>query len=306
VTASTDSLAESLADRRAALLGPAGYQVFDGGMGTMLQASGLDDGGAPELWNVDRPHDVAAIHEQYLRAGAGIITTNTFGGTRPRLAMHGLQDRVDELNRAAAELARRVAAPYGALVAGDLGPLGELFEPMGELTPETAEALFAEQLRGLAAGGIDLVLIETMSDLDEVAAAVRAAQAVVAQLPIVATMSFDTKLRTMMGVTPAAAVQALAALGVDAVGANCGRGPAEMETIMAQMVAARPEGLLLVAQSNAGLPQLVGDHFEYDAPPNEMAAHATRLRAAGVDLIGACCGSTPTHLKAVSEALAAS
>ncbi len=267
--------------------------------------AGLDDGGAPELWNLERPDAVAAIHEQYLQAGAGVITTNTFGGTRPRLAMHGLQDRLDELNRAAAELARRVAAPYGALVAGDLGPLGELFEPMGDLTPQVAEALFAEQLQGLAAGGIDLVLIETMSDLDEVTAAVRAAQAVVPGLPIVATMSFDTRLRTMMGVTPQAAVQALAALGVDAVGANCGRGPVEMETIMGQMVAARPEGLLLVAQSNAGLPQLVGDRFEYDAPPHEMASHATRLRSLGVDLIGACCGSTPAHLRAVSQALAA-
>jgi len=306
VTASTGALPTApLADRRATLLGPAGYRVLDGGMGTMLQASGLDDGGAPELWNVDRPDDVAAIHEQYLQAGARIITTNTFGGTRPRLAMHGLEDRVLELNRAAAELARRTAAPYGALVAGDLGPLGELFEPMGDLTAEAAQALFAEQLQGLAAGGIDLVLIETMSDLDEVTAAVRAAQAVVPDLPIVATMSFDTKLRTMMGVTPQAAVQALAALGVDAVGANCGRGPVEMEAIMEQMVAVRPEGLLLVAQSNAGLPQLVGDHFEYDSPPHEMASHATRLRAAGVDLIGACCGSTPAHLKAVSEALAA-
>jgi methionine synthase I (cobalamin-dependent) len=285
------------------LLGVAPFLLFDGAMGTMLQEAGLDDGGAPELWNVERPDDVVAIHEGYLRAGAGVITTNTFGGTRPRLAMHGLEDRVEELSRAAAELARRAAAPYGALVAGDLGPTGELLEPLGILTAADAERLFAEQLRGLVAGGVDLILIETMSDLGEAEAAVRAAHAVAPGLPIVATLSFDTNLRTMMGVTPAAAIQALGALGVAAVGANCGRGPAEMETIMAQMAEVRPDGLLLIAQSNAGLPQLKGDHFEYDSEPAQMAEHARRLREVGVDLIGACCGSTPAHVGAMREAI---
>jgi 5-methyltetrahydrofolate--homocysteine methyltransferase len=169
-------------------------------------------------------------------------------------------------------------------------------EPMGTLTPDAAQELFAEQLRGLVAGGIDLVLIETLSDLAEVEAAVRAAQDVAPGLPVVATLSFDTKGRTMMGVTPALAVTTLAALGVTAVGGNCGRGPDEM--------AARPEGLLLVAQSNAGLPVLVGDRFEYDAPPPVLAEHALRLRDLGVDLVGACCGSTPEHLQAMREALA--
>jgi methionine synthase I (cobalamin-dependent) len=279
------------------------FVLSDGAMGTMLQEAGLDDGGAPELWNVERPADIAAIHEHYLRAGARIITTNTFGGTRPRLLMHGLEDRVEELSRAGAELARAAADPYGALVAGDLGPTGELLDPLGSMTMAEAQELFAEQLRGLVAGGIDLVLIETMSDLGEVEAAVRAAQEVAPALPIAATLSFDTKLRTMMGVTPAAAVQALAALGVTAVGANCGRGPDELETVMAQMADARPEGLLLIAQSNAGLPQLVGDHFEYDSPPAEMAEHALRLRKIGVEIIGACCGSTPEHVLAMNEAV---
>ncbi|MFN0283202.1 MAG: homocysteine S-methyltransferase family protein [Kineosporiaceae bacterium] len=281
-----------------------GFVIFDGAMGTMLQGCGLDDGGAPELWNVERPETIRAVHEAYLRAGARVVTTNTFGGTRPRLDMHGLGDRVEELSAAGARVAREAAAPYGALVAGGLGPTGELLEPLGTLTPDAAEELFGEQLLGLRAGGIDLVLIETMSDLAEVEAAVRAAQRVVPGLPVVATLSFDTKGRTMMGVTPAQAVTALAALGVSAVGANCGRGPEEMETVMAQMVAARPPGLLLIAQSNAGLPQLVGDHFEYDAPPAALAEHARRLREQGVDLIGACCGSTPDHLSAVREALA--
>ena len=143
-----------------------------------------------------------------------------------------------------------------------------------------------------------------MSDLAEVEAAVAAVREVVPDLPIVATLSFDTNLRSMMGVRPADAVTSLAALGVDAVGANCGRGPGEMEQIAAELAAARPEGLLLVAQSNAGLPQVVGDHFEYDATPDDMAQHAVELRGLGIDLIGACCGSTPEHVGAISRAVA--
>jgi len=286
------------------LLTASPYVVFDGAMGTMVQGAGLDDGGAAELWNVEHPDAVLAIHTAYLEAGSRVVTTNTFGGTRPRLDMYGLGDRVAELNRAGAELARQAAEPFDALVAGDIGPTGELLEPLGTLSTADAQELFAEQLRGLLAGGIDLVLIETMSDLTEVEAAVQAAHTEAPDLPIVVTMSFDTNLRTMMGVTPAAAVTTLSALDVTAVGANCGRGPAEMETVMAQMAQVRPEGLLLIAQSNAGLPQLVGDHFEYDAPVAEMAAHATRLKGLGVELIGGCCGSTPAHLQAMAEALA--
>ena len=282
----------------------AGPVVIDGGMGTLLQDSGLDDGGSGELWNVERPDVIRDAHRAYAEAGARILTTNTFGGSRPRLDMHGLGDRVHELNEAAARLAREVADEHGVLVAGDLGPTGELMAPLGTMDAEAAQAIFAEQLAGLRDGGIDLVLIETMSDLAEVEAAIAAARAVVPDLPIVATLSFDTNLRSMMGVRPGDAVTALAAAGVDAVGANCGRGPAEMEQIAAQLVAARPEGLLLVAQSNAGLPQVVGDHFEYDATPDDMARHAVELRDLGIDLIGACCGSTPEHVGAVSRALA--
>ena len=278
--------------------------LLDGAMGTLLQDRGLADGGAGELWNVERPEVVRGCHEEYARAGARVLTTNTFGGTRPRLQMHGLEDRVHELNRAGAALARAVADEHDALVAGDLGPTGELLEPLGTLTEEDAVQLFEEQLRGLVEGGIDLVLVETMSDLAEVGAAVAAARRVAPELPVVATLSFDTNLRTMMGVRPADAVTALAAEGVDAVGANCGRGPEEMAAIAAQLAEARPEGLLLVAQSNAGLPQVVGDHFEYDASPDVMAAHAEELRSLGVDLIGGCCGSTPAHLAAMREALA--
>ena len=278
--------------------------LVDGGMGTLLQDNGLDDGGSGELWNVERPDVVLDAHRAYAAAGARILTTNTFGGTRPRLDMHGLGDRVHELNQAGARLARQVADEHGALVAGDLGPTGELMSPLGTMDAAEAQAIFAAQLAGLRDGGIDLVLIETMSDLAEVEAAVAAAREVVPDLPIIATLSFDTNLRTMMGVAPATAVAALASAGAAAVGANCGRGPGEMAAIAAQMVAVRPEGLLLVAQSNAGLPQVVGDHFEYDATPDDMARHAVELRDIGIDLIGACCGSTPDHVEAMSRAIA--
>ena len=183
--------------------------VLDGAMGTLLQDSGLDDGGAGELWNVERPELITDAHQEYAAAGARILTTNTFGGTRPRLQMHGLEDRVHELNEAAARLARGVADEHGVLVAGDLGPTGELLEPLGTMSSGEAQGFFAEQLSGLAAGGIDVVLIETMSDLGEVEAAVAAARAVTPDLPIIATLSFDTNLRTMMGVRPGDAVRAL-------------------------------------------------------------------------------------------------
>jgi methionine synthase I (cobalamin-dependent) len=288
----------TLADRAAD-----GPVVIDGGMGTLLQDRGLDDGGSGELWNVERPEVIREAHQAYAEAGARILTTNTFGGTRPRLEMHGLGRRVHELSEAGARLAREVADEHGALVAGDIGPTGELMAPLGTMDAEAAQAIFAEQLAGLRDGGIDLVLIETMSDLAEVEAAVAAAREVVPHLPIVATLSFDTNLRSMMGVRPGDAVARLAAAGVDAVGANCGRGPGEMQQIAAELVAARPAGVLLVAQSNAGLPQVVGDHFEYDATPDDMARHAMDLRDLGIDLIGACCGSTPDHLRAMSHAL---
>ena len=291
-------------NRLAALLGDR-TPMLDGGMGTLLQAEGLEGGGAGELWNVDRPEVIARCHDGYAKAGSTILTTNTFGGSRPRLQMHGLADRLHELNQAAAEIATGVARRHDVLVAGGLGPTGELMAPLGTLDHEATEALFEEQLRGLLDGGIDLVLIETISDLAEMAAAIAAAHSVAPDLPIIATMSFDTNLRTMMGVKPGEAVESLAAAGADAVGANCGRGPAEMEAIATQLAAARPDGLLLVAQSNAGLPQVVGDHFEYDADPEALARHALVLRDLDIDIVGACCGSTPAHIKAMHEALAA-
>lgn len=277
-----------------------GHILGDGAMGTMLQDAGLTDGGAPELWNVEHPDRIEAILEAYATAGSNLITTCTFGGTRPRLEMHDLGDRVFELNQAGAAVARTVADRHpGSYVLGDVGPSGELMEPMGTLTPGDAQELFAEQIRGLVAGGADAILIETMSDLGEVEAAVRAAQAEAPGLPILATMSFDTNLHTMMGVKPGQAVTAIAAMGVPIIGANCGRGVDEMRVIAADMVAARPEGVFLMTQSNAGLPKLVGDEFLYDGAPEVMAEWATEMRDIGIDVIGACCGSTPEHIAAM-------
>lgn len=282
----------------------AGTLTSDGAMGTMLQDRGLTDGGAPELWNVEHADVVEAILEEYATAGAQLLTTNTFGGTRARLQMHDLEGRVHELNKAGAEVARRVADRHpGVFVMGDIGPSGELMEPMGTLTADEAKDLFAEQIRGLVAGGVDALLIETMSDLSEIEAAVSAAQEVAPEVPVIATLSFDTNLRTMMGVKPAVAVKTLSALGVRVIGANCGRGTDEMLVIAKELSEARDAGTYLITQSNAGLPQLVGGEFVYTGTPADMGIFAKQMQELGINIVGSCCGSTPAHTKAIREAL---
>ncbi len=275
----------------------------DGAMGTMLQDAGLTDGGAPELWNVTQPDKVRAIYKAYVDAGSNIIETNTFGGTSARLKMHHLQDRVLELNRAGVQLAKEVAAPAGVLVAGSVGPSGELIEPVGPLSMAEAEAMFAEQVQGLVEGGVDLIVIETMSHLNEVEAAVKGARRAAPDVPIVVTLSFDTNYHTMMGVSPKAAVETLSGWGVQIIGANCGNGPAEIEAVMTQMAQYRPEGVYLMAQSNAGMPQYMNGAIHYDGTPDVMADYAIRLRNLGINIIGACCGSKPAHIMAMRAAL---
>ena len=281
-----------------------GILISDGAMGTMLQSKGLTDGGAPELWNVENPTAIEEVLEEYAAAGANLITTNTFGGTRGRLQMHGLEDRLFELNKAGAEIARKVANRHpGCFVMGDVGPSGELMEPMGTMTLDEAKALFADQIKALVAGGVDAILIETMSDLQEVEAAVKAAKEVAPELPILVTFSFDTNLRTMMGVKPAVAVKTLTSEGVRIIGANCGRGVDEMRVIAKELTEARPEGVFIITQSNAGLPKLVGGDFIYDGTPEEMAKYAQDMKNLGVNVIGSCCGSSPAHTKAMSAAI---
>ena len=281
-----------------------GILISDGAMGTMLQGKGLTDGGAPELWNVENPSAIEEVLEEYAAAGANLITTNTFGGTRGRLQMHGLEDRLFELNKAGAEIARKVADRHpGCFVMGDVGPSGELMEPMGTMTIEEATALFADQIKALVAGGVDAILIETMSDLQEVEAAVKAAKVVAPNLPIIVTFSFDTNMRTMMGVKPAVAVSTLAAQGVRIIGANCGRGVDEMRVIAKELTDARTDGVYIITQSNAGLPKLVGGDFVYDGTPEEMAKYAQDMKTLGVNVIGSCCGSSPAHTKAMAAAI---
>lgn len=282
----------------------AGILISDGAMGTMLQSKGLTDGGAPELWNVENPTAIEEVLEAYAAAGANLITTNTFGGTRGRLQMHGLEDRLFELNKAGAEIARKVADRHSnCFVMGDVGPSGELMEPMGTMTIEEAKNLFAEQIKALVAGKVDAILIETMSDLSEVEAAVMAAKEVAPNLPIIVTFSFDTNMRTMMGVKPAVAVKTLAAQGVRIIGANCGRGVDEMRIIAKELSEARPEGVFIITQSNAGLPKLVGGDFIYDGTPEEMAKYAIDMKTLGINVIGSCCGSTPAHTAAMKAAI---
>jgi 5-methyltetrahydrofolate--homocysteine methyltransferase len=290
-----------MTDRLLELLSRTPLVLGDGAMGTMLQQAGLTDGGAPELWNATHSETVRAIYQAYADAGSDFITSNTFGGARYRLKLHHLQERVFELNRAGAALAREVMGP-DRLVAGSMGPTGELIEPLGSLTMDDARAAFAEQAAGLAAGGVDFVLVETMSSLDEVQAAVEGVRQVT-QLPVAVTMTFDTNYRTMMGVTPARAVQTLHGWGVTVIGANCGNGPAEIERILWEMGQAKPEGAILMAQSNAGLPRWSEGGIAYDGTPEVMAEYAQRMRGLGVRVIGACCGSTPVHLARMRQAL---
>ena len=286
------------------LLARPGLILADGGMGTMLMELGLQFGASPELWNVEHPDRVRQVHGGYIQAGSRIILTNTFGGNRLRLGLHNLQDRVVELNRAAAELVRQEVEAVGgsAVVAGDVGPSGGILAPLGELEPEQAVEAFAEQADGLIQGGVDVIWIETLSSLEEMRAAVDGARRASKDIPIVATMTFDTRGRTMMGVTPEQAVQELSGWGLAAFGANCGNGPEEILAVITKMHAAAPQALL-VAKANAGVPKLEKGRAVYGAGPEEMARYATSVADAGARIIGACCGSTPRHLEAMAAAL---
>jgi 5-methyltetrahydrofolate--homocysteine methyltransferase len=281
-----------------------GAALADGAMGTMLFQAGLQFGDPPEVWNLTQPDVVRRIHRGYLDAGARILLTNTFGGNRLRLSLHGHEHRVSELNRTAAILLRAEVDAAGgeALVAGDIGPSGEIMAPLGTLDPGEAVSVFAEQAAALIAGGVDVIWIETMSDLAEIRAAIEGVRQVSAGIPIIATMTFDTRGHTMMGVSPEQAVTALAAWGADAIGGNCGNGPDEILPVIQRMHAAAPD-VVLAAKSNVGMPELVDTRAVYRVDPETMAEQATLMRAAGATIIGACCGSTPAHLQAMARAL---
>ena len=283
------------------LLDEKGTLILDGAMGTMLFGLGLMSGNSPEEWNVTEPDRVKSVHEAYIAAGSDIVLTNSFGGTGFRLKLHKFQDRAYEFNKAAAENARAAAdeADRTVLVAGSMGPTGELLVPMGEMTFEACRDGFAEQAKGLADGGADILWIETMSDLDEVRAAYEGARSV-SDLPIVATMSFDTKARTMMGVTAEVAVNELSKLDLAAVGANCGNNLPDTENVLSHMRSVNPD-IVLIVKANAGMPQWVGEDLVYSGSPEVMGDYAHRMQQAGVQLIGGCCGSDPSHVKVMKQ-----
>ncbi|MFP5342000.1 MAG: betaine--homocysteine S-methyltransferase [Candidatus Limnocylindria bacterium] len=286
------------------LLAAGGPIMADGAMGTMLFSAGLQFGDPPEVWNLTTSEVVRRVHRGYLDAGSQIIMTNTFGGNRLRLALHGNDGRVDELNRTAVILARAEvdAAGVDAIVAGDIGPSGEILAPLGTLDYEEAVDAFREQAASLIAGGVDAIWIETMSDLEEVKAAIEGVRRASPGIALIATMTFDTRGRTMMGVTPEDAVTSLLAWGADAVGGNCGNGPDELVPVIEKMRAVAPDAIL-VAKSNAGMPELVDMRAVYKAEPEVMARYAVEFRDAGATIVGACCGSTPTHLRAMTDAI---
>jgi 5-methyltetrahydrofolate--homocysteine methyltransferase len=280
--------------------------LADGAMGTMLFEYGLSFGEAPETWNLLHPELVRKVHRGYLEAGSQVVLTNTFGGNRSRLAMHNLEDRVPELNRTAAVLARSEVDQGGwnALVAGDIGPTGEIFEPLGTLSFDEAADIFAEQAAALAGGGVDLFWVETLAALEEGNAALDGIRRVAPELPVIVTMTFDTHGRTMMGLTPEDACAGLTANGASAVGGNCGNGSAEVLAVVSRMRAVAPAGTPIVAKANAGVPTLAGDRAAYPGTPADSAEYARAARDVGANLIGGCCGTTPEHLAAMRDALA--
>ena len=242
------------------------------------------------------------MQRDFVDAGADIILTNTFGGNRERLALHSAANRVVEINTAAASIARSVAneAVREVVVAGSIGPTGGLFEPLGMLTRELAEDIFAEQASALAAAGCDVLWVETMSALDELGAAVVGAS--VTGLPIVTTMSFDTNGHTMMGVAPAALAEwwQQASGSPAAIGANCGLGPGEAILAAAEIAASDPE-LVVIAKGNCGIPEFHGTELHYPADPQVMDEYAQIALDAGARIVGACCGSTPEHIRRIRK-----
>jgi len=296
-----------MTDRLTALLADKPVVFADGAMGTSLFALGLATGDCPELWNVDRPEAVASVHRDFVAAGSDIVLTNTFGANARRLLLHGADDRVAALNRAGAAVARGVAEAAGrpVLVAGSMGPTGDLLAPLGPLTEAEAEAIFAEQARALAEGGVDILWVETISAAAEMRAAVAAAAGT--GLPVVATFSFDTNGRTMMGLTAAEAVALAGELAVRPVGlgANCGVGPPQLVDTVLELSGAAPDGIAVVAKGNCGIPEYRHGHIHYAGSPSIMADYACLARDAGARIIGGCCGTTAAHVRAMVEAVAA-
>ncbi len=291
-------------DALSRLLSSRDWLMADGATGTNLFNMGLEAGEPPEFWNTDRPDNIRTLYRSAVEAGSDIFLTNSFGGNAARLKLHSAQGRVRELNRVAAALGREIADAAGrpVVVAGSVGPTGEIFVPMGTLTHDLAVEIFHEQAEGLKEGGADVLWVETMSAFEEYAAAAEAAA--LAGMPWCGTMSFDTAGRTMMGITSASLAAMVEKLPNPplAFGANCGVGASDlMRTVLGFETAGtnRP----LIAKGNAGIPKYHEGHIHYDGTPDLMAEYAVLARDAGVRIIGGCCGTMPEHLKAMRHAL---
>ena len=288
------------------LLNSRPWLLADGATGTNYFQMGLTSGDAPEMWNFDHADRVRSLHQRFIAAGADIVLTNSFGGNRYRLKLHDLQDKVREVNIAAARNARAeadaVARPV--IVAGSVGPTGEIMQPVGALSHADAVAAFAEQAAALKEGGADVIWIETMSSKEELEAAVEGAAT--CGLPVVTTMSFDTNGRTMMGITPQGFGEITTHLVVQpaAIGANCGTGAAELIATVLGITQARPDAVV-VAKGNCGIPQYVDGHIHYSGTPELMADYARIALDSGARIIGGCCGTSPEHLAAMRQSLEA-
>ena len=287
------------------LIAERGFLLADGATGTNLFARGLVSGDAPELWNIDKPDEITALHRGFVEAGSDIVLTNSFGANRHRLKLHGAEGRVAELNETAARIARTVAsnADRPVLVGGSMGPTGELIVPLGALTPEDAEEAYAEQAVALAAGGADALWIETLSAPEELTAAV--AGAATAGLPIVCTMTFDSAGRTMMGLSPEDYGRFCRGIEppLAGYGANCGVGAPELlHSLLGMKSAAGPDDIL-VAKGNCGIPQYVEGKLVYSGTVQIMADYARLARDIGARIIGGCCGTTVEHVRAMRQAL---
>ncbi|WP_284162795.1 betaine--homocysteine S-methyltransferase [Frigidibacter sp. SD6-1] len=292
----TNTLSRLLADRD--------WLLADGATGTNLFNMGLEAGEPPELWNTDRPDNIRALYRNAVEAGSDLFLTNTFGGNAARLKLHNAQGRVRELNRVGASLGREIADAAGrpVVVAGSIGPTGEIMEPMGSLTHATAVEVFHEQAEGLKEGGADVLWVETISAPEEFRAAAEACA--LAGMPWCGTMSFDTAGRTMMGFTSAQMVALVANLPNPplAFGANCGVGASDLMRTVMGFMAAGPE-LPVIAKGNAGIPKYHDGHIHYDGTPELMGEYAVLARDAGATIIGGCCGTMPDHLRSMRAAL---
>jgi 5-methyltetrahydrofolate--homocysteine methyltransferase len=281
--------------------------VGDGAMGTQLQAAGLEPGSCGEVWNLRHPDRVEAIQRAYVDAGADCLTTNTFGASPLGLSRHGLKHELLPINREAVVIARRAFGGRPGFVLGDIGPFGGLLEPYGTFSPAEVREGFAAQARILVEAGVDAILIETMTSLEELELSILAAREAGAPW-VIATMAFDAvrggeDFRTMMGVSPEQAAESMARWGTDMTGANCGAGVDSARSVEIARRMRRACGLPLAIQPNAGTPELQSGRIVYPHEPAAFASEVLKLTASGVRLVGACCGSTPDHIAAIREQL---